>query len=166
MFPFLFSVLSKQCRMWNTPFLSGIFWPLLCVCFVQSTRPNPNDDGYVKKRFLRQGWLGPTLDGADDQWRELRESLPLIFAAVVGHGLLSLLVRKTNPSPHRSAVQVKTSRRGIKSFRYPSTHYYLVYGSNIFVLSFLCWHFGIECTCESLVLRRWCRAPVVVEFGI
>lgn len=39
--------------------------------------------------------MGPTLDGADDQWRELRESMPLLFAAVAAHGLLSLLVRKT-----------------------------------------------------------------------
>eukprot|EP00903_Cladosiphon_okamuranus_P006699 g6538.t1 len=49
------------------------------------------------RRFLRQGWLGPTFDGADDQWRELRESLPLLFAAIAGHGLLSFIVRKTCP---------------------------------------------------------------------
>lgn len=48
-------------------------------------------------RFLREGWLGPTFDGADDQWRELRESLPLLLAAAAAHGLLSLLVRKTCP---------------------------------------------------------------------
>lgn len=57
-------------------------------------------------RFLRDGWLGPTFDSADDQWRELRESLPLISAAIAAHGLLSLLVRKTcsQEEPHQVSL--------------------------------------------------------------
>ncbi|CBJ31068.1 Glycerol:H+ symporter [Ectocarpus siliculosus] len=58
-------------------------------------------------RFLRQGWLGQTLDGADDQWRELRDSLPLLFAAIAAHGLLSLLVRKTCPQEGAQQVMQK-----------------------------------------------------------
>ena len=92
----------------------------------------------IQKRFLRQGWLGPTLDGADDQWRELRESLPLIFAAIVGHGLLSLLVRETNPPPSGTSVQVKTSRRERKCLIYTSTHNNLVYSSNFLWCRLFC----------------------------
>lgn len=61
----------------------------------------------VPKRFLREGWLGPTFDSADDQWRELRESLPLLFAAAAAHGLLSLVVRKTC---RRNAAEVILTR--------------------------------------------------------
>ncbi|CAM9625716.1 unnamed protein product, partial [Hapterophycus canaliculatus] len=57
-------------------------------------------------RFLRDGWLGPAFDSADDQWRELRESLPPISAAIAAHGLLSLLVRKTCPTEEAHEVSV------------------------------------------------------------
>ena len=85
------------------------------VCYALVRCNQPHDDGGNSKRFLREGWLGPTLDGADDQWRELRESLPLICAAIAGHGLLSLLVRETNPSAIGTAVQVNKKYREVRS---------------------------------------------------
>eukprot|EP00904_Undaria_pinnatifida_P013239 jgi/Undpi1/9045/HiC_scaffold_26.g11505.m1 len=76
--------------MWRIPTVCSELWLRECTANRQCGR------------FLREGWLGPTLDGADDQWRELRESLPLIFAAIVGHGVLSFLVRLTCPPPSDS----------------------------------------------------------------
>lgn len=68
---------------------------------------------YIAYRFLREGWLGPTLDGADDQWRELRENLPLICGAIIAHGLLSLIVRKLSPD----AEEASSSKAAIESPR-------------------------------------------------
>ncbi|CAM9342054.1 unnamed protein product [Ascophyllum nodosum] len=71
--------------MWRIPTICSPLWLAKCKAHAKC-------DG-----FLREGWLGPTRDTGDDQWRELRENLPLIWVVIAAHGILSFLVRKSCP---------------------------------------------------------------------